>query len=264
MAVSVAVRNPNGSMAFSVQVSISDAMVAQFFAPASRPAKNAFFRYNAIGLMVCSTALLSISVRPSERRLRRNVVCSLHVAPSDDDVSDILAKLQLEQRPMPSIWISGLLLRLRPAEYISFSVSRGPARGVHSNPTQFRVETNSRRPALIQTRNLIDRFQTMIRRKAKTGIDPWIVDARDSLFAPFANGILKTRQGCRRNRRTLVERLGRRTDQQSEASGTVDRRNVKEAVNKYASAPIFHAETPKGKFDAPAGITRLTDVRRNR
>jgi transposase len=46
-------------------------------------------------------------------------------------------------------------------------------------------------PALIQARNLIDRFQTMIRRKARTELDPWIADARDSLFAPFANGILK-------------------------------------------------------------------------
>ncbi|MGO7668019.1 hypothetical protein ACC697_37440 [Rhizobium ruizarguesonis] len=46
-------------------------------------------------------------------------------------------------------------------------------------------------PALIQARNLIDRFQTMIRRKARTELDQWIADARDSLFAPFANGILK-------------------------------------------------------------------------
>lgn len=30
----------------------------------------------------------------------------------------------------------------------------------------------------------------MIRRKAKTELDPWIADASDSLFA-FANGILK-------------------------------------------------------------------------
>jgi transposase len=46
-------------------------------------------------------------------------------------------------------------------------------------------------PALIQARNLIDRFQTRIRRKARTELDPWIADACDSLFAPFANGILK-------------------------------------------------------------------------
>ncbi len=39
-------------------------------------------------------------------------------------------------------------------------------------------------PALIQARNLIDRFQTMIRRKGRTELDPWIADARDSLFAP--------------------------------------------------------------------------------
>ncbi len=45
-------------------------------------------------------------------------------------------------------------------------------------------------PALIQARNLIDRFRTMIRRKAKTELDSWIADARDSLFAPFANGML--------------------------------------------------------------------------
>ncbi len=46
-------------------------------------------------------------------------------------------------------------------------------------------------PALIEARNLIDRFQRMIRRKAKAELDLWIADARHSLFAPFANGILK-------------------------------------------------------------------------
>lgn len=46
-------------------------------------------------------------------------------------------------------------------------------------------------PALIEARNLIDRFQRMIRRKAKAELDPWIADARHSLLAPFANGILK-------------------------------------------------------------------------
>jgi transposase len=45
-------------------------------------------------------------------------------------------------------------------------------------------------PALIEARNLIDRFQTMIRPKAKTE-HQWIAKACDSLFAPFANGILK-------------------------------------------------------------------------
>ncbi|WP_332305835.1 ISL3 family transposase [Rhizobium sp. GR12] len=46
-------------------------------------------------------------------------------------------------------------------------------------------------PALVEARNLVDRFQTMIRRKAKTELDPWIADASDSVFASFANGIVK-------------------------------------------------------------------------
>lgn len=43
-------------------------------------------------------------------------------------------------------------------------------------------------PALIEARNLIDRFRTMIRRKAKTELGPWIADARDSLFVPLPTG----------------------------------------------------------------------------
>jgi transposase len=43
-------------------------------------------------------------------------------------------------------------------------------------------------PALIEARNLIDRFRTMIRRKAKPELGPWIADARDSLFAPLPTG----------------------------------------------------------------------------
>ncbi|BCH62370.1 hypothetical protein RvVAR0630_pl05120 (plasmid) [Agrobacterium vitis] len=46
-------------------------------------------------------------------------------------------------------------------------------------------------PALVQARKLLNRFQTMIRRKAKTELDRWIADAGDSVFASFANGILK-------------------------------------------------------------------------
>ena len=58
-------------MALSLQVSTKDAMVAQFAAPASWPAKRAFFRFNAMGRMVRSTALLSISIRPSARKRQR-------------------------------------------------------------------------------------------------------------------------------------------------------------------------------------------------
>jgi len=50
--------------------------------------------------------------------------------------------------------------------------------------------------ALSEARNLIDRFQRMIRRKAKAELDPWIADARHSLFAPFATGYSKIRQPC--------------------------------------------------------------------
>lgn len=41
---------------------MSEAMVAQFSAPASYPAKSAFFRLWPIGRMVRSTQLLSISI----------------------------------------------------------------------------------------------------------------------------------------------------------------------------------------------------------
>lgn len=40
-----------------MQVSTSEAMVAQFSAPASCPANKAFFRFSAIGRMVRSTLL---------------------------------------------------------------------------------------------------------------------------------------------------------------------------------------------------------------
>lgn len=63
-------RYANGSTALSLQVSISEAMVAQLSAPASCPAKRAFFRFNAIGRMVLSTVLLSISTRPSVRKVQ--------------------------------------------------------------------------------------------------------------------------------------------------------------------------------------------------
>ena len=43
-------------------------------------------------------------------------------------------------------------------------------------------------PALIEARNLIDRFQTMIRRNVKAELDPWIANACDSLFAPLRTG----------------------------------------------------------------------------
>jgi hypothetical protein len=54
--------------AIELQVSISDAMTAQCSAPPSEPAKSAFLRFNAIGLMLRSTTLESISILPSSRK----------------------------------------------------------------------------------------------------------------------------------------------------------------------------------------------------
>lgn|GEM_PF-6551450 len=51
-----------------MQVSMSEAIIAQFSAPASCPAKSAFLRLRAIGRMVRSTVLLSISMRPSDKK----------------------------------------------------------------------------------------------------------------------------------------------------------------------------------------------------
>lgn len=56
---------------------MSDAITAQFCAPASRPAKSAFFRLSAIGRIVRSTVLLSSSIRPS---LRKSVRPSQYLA----------------------------------------------------------------------------------------------------------------------------------------------------------------------------------------
>jgi hypothetical protein len=51
MARSVALRYANGLTTFGLQVSMSEAMLAQFSAPASCRATRAFLRFNAIGRM---------------------------------------------------------------------------------------------------------------------------------------------------------------------------------------------------------------------
>jgi transposase len=47
-----------------------------------------------------------------------------------------------------------------------------------------------RAPTLVEARLLIDRFQEMIRKKAGGELDPWVADARQSLVASFARGIV--------------------------------------------------------------------------
>lgn len=58
-------------MALSLQVSTSEAIVAQCLPPSSEPAKSAFLRFRAIGLIERSTTLESISILPSSRKRPR-------------------------------------------------------------------------------------------------------------------------------------------------------------------------------------------------
>lgn len=65
----MAVKLASGSTALSLHVSM--AMVAQVSAQASWRAKSAFLLLRAIHLMVRSTVLLSISIRPSPGKMQR-------------------------------------------------------------------------------------------------------------------------------------------------------------------------------------------------
>ena len=66
--VSVSASQACGFTPLSLQVSISEAMIAQLAPPSSLPANSAFLRLSAIGLMERSTVLESISMRPSSRK----------------------------------------------------------------------------------------------------------------------------------------------------------------------------------------------------
>ncbi len=46
-------------------------------------------------------------------------------------------------------------------------------------------------PSLVDARNLVERFQAMIRTKAGVGLDSWIEHAGVSLIAPLARGVAK-------------------------------------------------------------------------
>ena len=52
-------------------------------------------------------------------------------------------------------------------------------------------------PALVDAREIIAEFHMMIRRKAVTGLTPWIERARVSLVAPFASGVAKDEAAVR-------------------------------------------------------------------
>ena len=49
-------------------------------------------------------------------------------------------------------------------------------------------------PMLAEARDLIDRFQAMIRRRFVAELDPWIKEASASLILSFANGITKDKR----------------------------------------------------------------------
>jgi len=56
-------------MSLILQVSISEAMRPQAMPPSSWPAKSAFLRLSVMGRIRFSTLLLSISTRPSVRKV---------------------------------------------------------------------------------------------------------------------------------------------------------------------------------------------------
>jgi hypothetical protein len=59
-------------MALSLQVSISEAAIAQCASPEPLPANNVFFCVRASGRMARSTVLESTSMRPSSRKRQRS------------------------------------------------------------------------------------------------------------------------------------------------------------------------------------------------
>jgi transposase len=52
-------------------------------------------------------------------------------------------------------------------------------------------------PSLVEARNLIDRFHSMIRKAVAADLDPWIIDASASLLASLATGITKDKAAVR-------------------------------------------------------------------
>lgn len=52
-------------------------------------------------------------------------------------------------------------------------------------------------PMLVEARALINQFQSMIRLKAASGLEAWVMEARTSLIASFASGITRDRAAVR-------------------------------------------------------------------
>jgi len=50
---------------------------------------------------------------------------------------------------------------------------------------------------LVEARGLVDRFHSMIRKTIAADLDPWIVDAKASLIASLATGIINDKAAVR-------------------------------------------------------------------
>lgn len=48
-------------------------------------------------------------------------------------------------------------------------------------------------PQLVDARSIVAAFQAMICKKSLVDLEPWMEQARSSLVAPFANGVVKDR-----------------------------------------------------------------------
>ena len=66
-----------------------------------------------------------------------------------------------------------------------------------SKDTLLRTVRRRAVPTLIVARDLVDRFQAMIRNRAPEELDPWITAARESALSSFAVGIASDRNAVR-------------------------------------------------------------------
>jgi transposase len=76
-------------------------------------------------------------------------------------------------------------------EPISFCSTRTGLPAAAMAPSFGAVSIEAGAPMLTEARRLVERFQTMIRKKANNDLDPWISDANPSLIASFARDVAK-------------------------------------------------------------------------
>ena len=115
------------------------------------------------------------------------------------------------------------------------AVSRGPSArtiarlitigrdGLSKSETVLVAAIERGAPSLVQAREIIAPFQTMVRRKLVIKLDPWLVRAGTSLVAPFAKGD-NQRQSCgqRGDFLKLVQWSNRGSNHQAEARQAPD------------------------------------------